>query len=896
MTRAPDEAGPAGRHAAADRPGGRTRRRSWADPEPPPRRRHAAPDDSPYGVPTRPRTASPTTARSSATASAVPPDPAPPTPNGPGHHGPEPGPNGSPPSGAHGLGYQGPEPSPDGHARRGANGLGYHGPEPSPGRLRRAGCERGRLRPAGSRAPTATRRRVRTGPATTWAGPSPNGYTTPSADGYPAPGADGVGYQRPGPSPDGDPAPGADGVGYHRPGPSPDGYPAPADGYPAPGADGVGYHRRGRAPTGQPGARCERLCGARCWRDRVPAGRAGGAPVRRGRGGAASVAGGQRLPPGDPGAAGGQRLPAGRAGRPGHRLPVHRSPVDPDRIPRRRPRRRRGRARRRRLAGERERDRLADRRPPERLARPLDPQIAAVPLEDEATEVLDRPGPKPAAGKPQKPPHPPRAVVRRRRARRKALEWPLLIVFAMSPRSSSASTSYRPSTSRRARCTRPCIEGDRVLVNKVGYHLHDVHRGDVVVFSRPPNLDVSEDDLIKRVVALPGETVEGRGGKVYVNGAPLDEPYVEPLCHGTGAFSAVTVPAGKLWVMGDNRCNSSDSRVFGPIDENLVVGRAFVLVWPFDRLPGSRSGSRASARFLSHPRASVVGVTEVVEQTARAARAGSLSPSRAADFKTCPLLYRFRTIDRLPEQPTADQARGTLVHAVLERLFDLPAAERTRERGGRPGRARSGSGCSRREPDLAELFADEAGRDELAWTSAPRTARRLLRGGGPAPARAGRAGDAGRGGCVDDGAAASAATSTGSTSPPTGDAAGGRLQDRRRAAGGVRGAGAVPAEVLRAGAVAHPRRGAAAAAADLPQGRRGPATTAPTPRSWRGSSAPWSRCGGRSSGRTAASDFRPKPSRLCGWCGHQALCPAFGGTPPPFPEPAEPAADGSEQL
>src|SRR5256885_14397975 len=63
-------------------------------------------------------------------------------------------------------------------------------------------------------------------------------------------------------------------------------------------------------------------------------------------------------------------------------------------------------------------------------------------------------------------------------------------------------------------------------------------------------------------------------------------------------------------------------------------------------------------------------------------RRPSLSPSRAADFKTCPLLYRFRTIDRLPEQPSFDQARGTLVHAVLERLFDLPAAERTIDRAG----------------------------------------------------------------------------------------------------------------------------------------------------------------------------------------------------------------------
>src|SRR5262245_50499258 len=73
---------------------------------------------------------------------------------------------------------------------------------------------------------------------------------------------------------------------------------------------------------------------------------------------------------------------------------------------------------------------------------------------------------------------------------------------------------------------------------------------------------------------------------------------------------------------------------------------------------------------------------ETSEQTiseAQQTNLPSLSPSRAADFKTCPLLYRFRTIDRIPEPPTPDQARGTLVHAVLERLFDLPAAERTKD-------------------------------------------------------------------------------------------------------------------------------------------------------------------------------------------------------------------------
>src|SRR3954471_13353209 len=77
-----------------------------------------------------------------------------------------------------------------------------------------------------------------------------------------------------------------------------------------------------------------------------------------------------------------------------------------------------------------------------------------------------------------------------------------------------------------------------------------------------------------------------------------------------------------------------------------------------------------------------VGEAPSATEPDEAPRLPSLSPSRAADFKTCPLLFRFRTIDRIPEQPTPDQARGTLVHAVLERLFDLPPAERTREQAG----------------------------------------------------------------------------------------------------------------------------------------------------------------------------------------------------------------------
>jgi len=175
-------------------------------------------------------------------------------------------------------------------------------------------------------------------------------------------------------------------------------------------------------------------------------------------------------------------------------------------------------------------------------------------------------------------------VVRRRRTRRRLLEWPFLVVFALLSafviRTFAVQTFYIPSGSMHD----TLVEGDRVLVNKLSYRLHALHRGDVVVFRRPPNFPVEDDDLIKRVVGLPGETVQAYGGQVFVNNRPLAEPYVDPICHGTESFQPVRVPTGHLWMMGDNRCDSSDSRVFGPIDQSLVVGRAFVLVWPPGRI------------------------------------------------------------------------------------------------------------------------------------------------------------------------------------------------------------------------------------------------------------------------------------------------------------------------
>jgi signal peptidase I len=145
---------------------------------------------------------------------------------------------------------------------------------------------------------------------------------------------------------------------------------------------------------------------------------------------------------------------------------------------------------------------------------------------------------------------------------------------------------------------------DRIVVSKVSYRLHDPRRGDIVVFDAPRREDDEDDDdsplpariartivqsiglappstdeYIKRVVALPGERVEGQDGKVLVDGRELVEPYL-PDGTATGDFPEVVVPPETVFVLGDNRGNSADSRIFGPVPRSTVVGRAFARVWP----------------------------------------------------------------------------------------------------------------------------------------------------------------------------------------------------------------------------------------------------------------------------------------------------------------------------
>ena len=124
---------------------------------------------------------------------------------------------------------------------------------------------------------------------------------------------------------------------------------------------------------------------------------------------------------------------------------------------------------------------------------------------------------------------------------------------------------------------------DRVLVNKLSYKLHPVHRGDIVVFKAPPHADPGIDDLVKRVVGLPNETISGHDGHVYVNHRLLKEPYL-PAGSFTSDFGPKVIPEDSYWVMGDNRGNSKDSRSFGFIPKSHIVGRVFLRIWPVTRV------------------------------------------------------------------------------------------------------------------------------------------------------------------------------------------------------------------------------------------------------------------------------------------------------------------------
>lgn len=114
----------------------------------------------------------------------------------------------------------------------------------------------------------------------------------------------------------------------------------------------------------------------------------------------------------------------------------------------------------------------------------------------------------------------------------------------------------------------------RLMIEKISHRFHLPHRGDIVVI----NVDASELPLIKRVIGLPGETIQIKDNRVYIDGRALIEPYLDDVYQQD--FGPLTVPPGQIFVLGDNRAASNDSRYFGPINADQIIGRAWLSYWP----------------------------------------------------------------------------------------------------------------------------------------------------------------------------------------------------------------------------------------------------------------------------------------------------------------------------
>ncbi len=182
-----------------------------------------------------------------------------------------------------------------------------------------------------------------------------------------------------------------------------------------------------------------------------------------------------------------------------------------------------------------------------------------------------------------------RARRRQRRWNRVLVEWAVILFFAVAlavgMRTYVFQAFYIPSGSML-----PTLGiGDRILVDKAFFSAAGLHTGDIIVFARPAaaSCAAGERDLVKRVIGLPGETISSRGNTVYIDGAPIEEPYLPadtslgpPIVRRTiyGAELPTVIPPGEYFVMGDNRTNSCDSRYWGYVSAKEILGRV-VLDW-----------------------------------------------------------------------------------------------------------------------------------------------------------------------------------------------------------------------------------------------------------------------------------------------------------------------------
>jgi signal peptidase I len=208
------------------------------------------------------------------------------------------------------------------------------------------------------------------------------------------------------------------------------------------------------------------------------------------------------------------------------------------------------------------------------------------------------PAPTPKSPRPGAPSTKARKTARRRRL---LIEYAVIIVVAVALALLVQAYAVKPYRIPSGSMENTLAIGDRVFVNRFIYHFRSVHRGDIVVFREPGNGPEAGTVLIKRVIGLPGDIITLRGGSVYIDGRRLTEPYVrrqqnpdgtqgpeptDPFADGmpwalTGPYK---VPSGDYFMMGDNRTDSGDSRQFGPVPHGNIIGQAFLIYWPLNRI------------------------------------------------------------------------------------------------------------------------------------------------------------------------------------------------------------------------------------------------------------------------------------------------------------------------
>jgi signal peptidase I len=220
------------------------------------------------------------------------------------------------------------------------------------------------------------------------------------------------------------------------------------------------------------------------------------------------------------------------------------------------------------------------------LADPLADPLADSPAQSSTTESppSEPPPPRTGDGPDAAPPPPPHRSLLRRLIVPWGIVITLGIVIAVVVRLFVFQTFYVPSTSMN-----PTIKaGDRILVDKLAFHLHPVERGDIIVFRTPPTEHCGGPpvpDLVKRVIGLPGETISGRDGHVYIDGTQLAEPWLPKVSTTyTATFGPDKIPAGDYFMMGDHRTTSCDSRYWGPIKRSAIIGGVIMRLWPISSL------------------------------------------------------------------------------------------------------------------------------------------------------------------------------------------------------------------------------------------------------------------------------------------------------------------------